>query len=122
MLGLPKGEVYLVPWTSEWEEEYLQEKTKIEKLLGSFIYKIHHIGSTAIPHLSAKPIIDIAIELVSFEDGEKCIAALESLHYQFRGTNILPERYDTMSRKWTDKIGISILNLSRYRLLSSQII
>lgn len=93
MLGLPRGEVYLVPWTSDWKEEFLIEKTKIAEVLGPYIVEIHHIGSTAVPHLSAKPIIDIAIELEFFEDGAKCIAALESLSYKFRGTNILPERY-----------------------------
>lgn len=37
------------------------------------------IGSTTIPYLSAKPILDIAIELKNFESGVKCIAKLEQL-------------------------------------------
>lgn len=93
MLGLPKGEVFLVPWTREWEKEFLSEKEKIHNKIESYNVNIHHIGSTAVKHLSSKPIIDMAIELNKFSDGEKCIAALESIGYASHGTNILPGRY-----------------------------
>jgi GrpB-like predicted nucleotidyltransferase (UPF0157 family) len=93
MLGLPKGEVFLVPWTNEWENEFLAEKEKIEAILGSKIMAVHHIGSTAVKQLDAKPIIDIAIELKDFSDGEDCIAPLGELDYRYVGTHILPERY-----------------------------
>ena len=70
----------------------LKEKQLIEKQIGEYILAIHHIGSTSIPHLSAKPIIDIAIELKNFENGVKCIAKLEQLNYKYR-KDVLPERY-----------------------------
>lgn len=54
---------------------------------------VHHIGSTSVHYLSAKPIIDIAIEIKKFSDGELCIKDLEDLGYSYRGTNILPDRY-----------------------------
>ncbi|MED1510943.1 GrpB family protein [Bacillus proteolyticus] len=92
MLGLPLGEVFLVPWTEEWEVEFLKEKQLIEKQIGEYIFAIHHIGSTSIPYLSAKPIIDIAIELKNFENGVKCIARLKHLKYRYR-KDVLPERY-----------------------------
>lgn len=93
MLGLPRGEVFLVPWTSEWEKEFISEKERIQNKIGVYAVEIHHIGSTAVEHLSSKPIIDIAIELDQFTDGEKCISALESIGYTSHGTNILPDRY-----------------------------
>ncbi|WP_020060343.1 GrpB family protein [Bacillus sp. 123MFChir2] len=92
MLGLPRGEVFLVPWTEEWGVEFLKEKQLIEKQIGEYILAIHHIGSTSIPNLSAKPIIDIAIELYDFEDGANCIDELEQLNYRYR-KDVLPERY-----------------------------
>lgn len=92
MLGLPRGEVFLVPWTEEWEVEFLKEKQLIEDQIREYILAIHHIGSTSIPYLSAKPIIDIAIELKNFENGVKCIARLEHLKYRYR-KDVLPERY-----------------------------
>lgn len=93
MLGLPRGEVFLVPWTSDWEEQFLLEKMKIEEVIGEHIVAIHHIGSTAVKHLSAKPIIDMAIAIHNFEDGVNCISQLETLGYSYRGTNILPDRH-----------------------------
>lgn len=92
MLGLPRGEVFLVPWTEEWEVEFLKEKQLIEKQIGEYILAIHHIGSTSVPHLSAKPIIDIAVELKNFENGVECIAELKQLNYRYR-EDVLPERY-----------------------------
>ncbi|ETT86760.1 GrpB family protein [Viridibacillus sp. FSL R5-0477] len=93
MLGLPKGVVFLVPWTSVWEVEFLLEKSKIEEVIGEQIVAVHHIGSTAVKHLSAKPIIDIAIEIKNFQDGEICVPPLESLGYSYKGINILPNRH-----------------------------
>ncbi|MGE7867493.1 GrpB family protein [Bacillus paramycoides] len=92
MLGLPYGKVFLVPWNKESEIEFLKEKQLIEEYIGEHILTIHHIGSTSIPHLSAKPIIDIAIELNDFANGIESIKKLELLNYQYR-KDVLPERY-----------------------------
>ncbi|WP_433772290.1 GrpB family protein [Bacillus wiedmannii] len=92
MLGLPYGKVFLVPWTEEWANEFIKEKQLIEEQIGEHILAIHHIGSTSIPHLSAKPIIDIAIELKDYSDGLNCIKKLELLNYKCR-KDVLPERY-----------------------------
>ncbi|WP_240416424.1 GrpB family protein [Paenibacillus periandrae] len=93
MLGLPKGKVFLVPWTEQWEREFLLEKQTIQSVLGECPLAIHHIGSTAVKDLSAKPIIDIAIEVMKFEDGVRCVPALEKIGYSYKGTSILPERH-----------------------------
>lgn len=93
MLGLPKGEVFLSPWTEEWEKEFLIEREKIQKEIGKYIVDVHHIGSTSVNYLSAKPIIDIAVEIIKFSDGEYCVSDLESLGYLYQGTNILPDRH-----------------------------
>ncbi len=93
MLGMPKGKVFVVPWTSEWEKEFQMEKEKIIRKIGSHITAVHHIGSTAVENLSAKPIIDIAVEVEKFEDGEKCISPLEELSYSYKGTELVPDRY-----------------------------
>lgn len=93
MLGLPKGEVFLTPWSKNWDKEFLLEKEKIQKKISKYILDVHHIGSTAIKYLSAKPIIDIAVEVKEFSDGECCASLLDSLGYSYKGTNILPERH-----------------------------
>jgi GrpB-like predicted nucleotidyltransferase (UPF0157 family) len=87
MLGLPWGEVFLVPWTNKWIREFEAEKQFIQKAIGQYTLNIHHIGSTAVKGLIAKQIIDIAIEIKNFSDGEKCVTALEGLGYLYRGTS-----------------------------------
>ncbi len=93
MLGLPKGEVFLVPWTIEWRNEFELESKRIQELIGEYVINIHHIGSTSVKNLSAKPILDIAIEIKDFEDGDKTARPLEILGYSYKGTNILPNRH-----------------------------
>ncbi|WP_054024989.1 GrpB family protein [Bacillus sp. FJAT-28004] len=93
MLGLPKGKVFLIAWTAEWEKEFTSENKQIENELGELILAVHHIGSTAVKNLSAKPIIDIAIELKEFQLGNQCVHGLERLGYAYKGTNILPDRH-----------------------------
>jgi len=92
MLGLPKNEVLLKPWTAEWEEAYIKETEKIQDKIGNNMAAIYHIGSTAVKGLRAKPIIDIAIELYEFYDAEKCVPFLKEIGYTDKGTDILPER------------------------------
>lgn len=79
MLGLPKGEVFIVPWTEGWEKEFTMEKSLIEAEIGELILAVHHIGSTSVKNLSAKPIIDIAIELREFQLGNQCVQGLKRL-------------------------------------------
>ena len=93
MLALPKGKVFLVQWDKEWENEYTLEKNKIMELIGSYMISCHHIGSTAVKELSSKPIIDIAIELINYDDGFKCIDSLSTIGYKHRIIKELPERH-----------------------------
>lgn len=93
MLGLPQGEVFLVPWTEEWHKEFLKEKATIEKRAGEYVVDIHHVGSTSVKNMRAKPVLDIAIELRNFKDGEKVGAVLEEAGYEYKGTEIMPERH-----------------------------
>lgn len=93
MLGLPQGEVFLVPWTEEWEHAFLSEKARIEGEIGSRINNIHHIGSTAVRGLKAKPIIDMAIEVEDFQEGYECVQGLGKIGYAYKGINILPDRH-----------------------------
>lgn len=93
MLGLPKGKVFLLDSTDEWRTEYENESQIIIMLIGKHINTIHHIGSTAVSGLKAKPIIDIAIELHEFEMGFECIDLLSQLGYRHRIILELPDRH-----------------------------
>ncbi|MGM8214835.1 GrpB family protein [Bacillaceae bacterium W0354] len=71
MLGLKKNEVKLLPFNSNWKKSFVEEKKLLELLIGEHITGIEHFGSTAIPGIKAKPIIDILIGVRSLEDVEK---------------------------------------------------
>jgi GrpB-like predicted nucleotidyltransferase (UPF0157 family) len=93
MLGLPKDEVFLCNYTDEWVIEFEKESKKILDIIERFVSSIHHIGSTAVPGLKAKPIIDIAIELFRFEHGFQCVEPLNKIGYKHRIIKELPERH-----------------------------
>ena len=70
-IGLKRGTVLLEPHQDEWDEEGKKTCEKIRALLGDDITGVEHVGSTSIRWICAKPIIDIAVGVRSFEDIRK---------------------------------------------------
>ncbi|MDI3411540.1 GrpB family protein [Bacillus sonorensis] len=62
MLQAPR-KVEVVSYAPEWKDKFSNEKQQLEGLYGIEAIHIHHIGSTSIPGISAKPIIDILLEV-----------------------------------------------------------
>jgi GrpB-like predicted nucleotidyltransferase (UPF0157 family) len=81
MLGLHKDEVKLHPYNPNWVVEYEKEKSILQKILKHLALDIQHVGSTSIPGLSAKPIIDIAVAVQSTNNLLKTIPILEKAGY-----------------------------------------
>lgn len=84
MIGLKRGTVKLVPHNSKWEELFEKEKQLFKKTFGDTILAIEHIGSTAIPGISAKPIIDINIGVESLDVAQSMKEKFEKLGYEHR--------------------------------------
>ena len=76
-------EVAIVPYNPLWPQMFEEEKQAIEAALGDRVTAIHHIGSTAIPGLAAKPVIDIMLVVPQLEDAIECISPLSDLGYVF---------------------------------------
>ena len=53
--------VVVVPYEKRWEQDFEQIKTEIRNALGELALGIEHVGSTSVPGLSAKPIIDLDV-------------------------------------------------------------
>ena len=51
--------VRVVEYDPRWPQMFAEEAEKIQKILGENCIAVHHIGSTSVPNLAAKPIIDI---------------------------------------------------------------
>lgn len=75
----------------EWAEYFSTEAAAVAAALGEHLLAIHHIGSTAVEGLSAKPVIDMLIE-VSNLDSPKVQDALRLAGYHPRGENGIPGR------------------------------
>lgn len=78
-----REEVEIAPYQPEWPAQFEMEKRRIKQALGDLAIEIHHMGSTAIPGLAAKPIIDIMIVVRQLDDAAQCIAPLKELGYTF---------------------------------------
>lgn len=66
-LGLKRGIVQLESHDKQWDEAAIQTIKNLKSILGDDAVDIQHIGSTAIPAIKAKPIIDIAVGVTDFE-------------------------------------------------------
>ncbi|SEQ47864.1 GrpB domain, predicted nucleotidyltransferase, UPF0157 family [Lachnospiraceae bacterium NE2001] len=67
-IGLKKDTVVLEPHQEEWDIEGGNTCKKIKRILGDDIVDVQHVGSTSIKSICAKPIIDIAVAVKSFQD------------------------------------------------------
>ena len=84
MYGMNKSELRLMPHNGAWKDDFLAERERIETAVADSRLLIEHVGSTAIPTVFAKPVLDIAI--LCGAKGLKAVAdALSELGYEYRG-------------------------------------
>lgn len=95
------GGVVLVPYDSEWPRRYEDAARAILEACPGVVTEIHHIGSTSIPGLAAKPYIDIMPGLARFEDGERMVEPMARLGYAYKGEGGIPGRH-YFSRRFDD--------------------
>ncbi|MCJ8317994.1 MAG: GrpB family protein [Colwellia sp.] len=70
-----------------WKEAFDTEKVLLTKVIGCNAVKIEHIGSTAVVGLSAKPVIDILIEVTNLKALDTANKKIEGLGYIIKGEN-----------------------------------
>lgn len=76
--------IRLVPSDPEWPLRFAQERAALEESIGGWVCGgIHHVGSTAVSHLEAKPIIDILVGVRDLETARACFAPLAELEYLY---------------------------------------
>ena len=73
-----------MPSNPDWPGRFELERAALEEAVGEWIVGgIHHVGSTAVPGLEAKPIIDILAAVRDLESARACFAPLASLGYLY---------------------------------------
>ncbi len=75
--GREEREVIIVDYSPAWLHRFEKERHRIAAALGAVAGRIEHIGSTAVPGLAAKPIVDVLVAVEDPEDEERYVPALE---------------------------------------------
>ncbi len=75
--------IIISDYDPQWPILYEEEKARILEVIGDKVVKIEHIGSTAVPGLGAKPVIDIMLAIPHLADAERCIEPLRSIGYEY---------------------------------------
>lgn len=82
--GVEKREIKVVPPDPTWPDRFAVERAKIVAALGGKAVRVDHIGSTSIPGLTAKPIIDIDLSIKDADREEDYLPDLVAAGYQLR--------------------------------------
>lgn len=82
--------IVIVPYDPQWPVLFSQTGRALRQALGETALRVDHVGSTAVPGLDAKPVIDIQISVAALEPVDPFRIPLESLGYIFHTDN--PER------------------------------
>ncbi len=81
-----KREITVERYNEVWVELYNLEADALRSVLDDEIVEIHHIGSTSIPGMAAKPVIDLMISVKNIEAIDAYDHAMESLGYTVKGS------------------------------------
>ena len=78
-------EVVVVPHDPNWRDLFADESKLIAEALGQNVVAINHIGSTSIPGIYAKPVIDILIDVTDIDEVDAKNLEMQSLGYEVMG-------------------------------------
>ena len=87
-----KRNVYLVDWTPNWGTKFETEKRRLQSLLGPVCLDIHHIDSTYVEGIKAKPIVDILVIVRSHQELDHLSPMLVENGYEVKGENGITDR------------------------------
>jgi GrpB-like predicted nucleotidyltransferase (UPF0157 family) len=76
--------VHIVEYDPAWPSRYAAEAERIREALGRVAVRVEHVGSTAVPDLAAKPVIDVQVSVASFEPIDAYAAPLSRLGFEYR--------------------------------------
>jgi GrpB-like predicted nucleotidyltransferase (UPF0157 family) len=76
-------EVVVVPYDPAWAAAFQVERERVAATLGKLALGIEHIGSTSVPGLSAKPVIDLLVGTRTFDDADRCLPLLLADGWEF---------------------------------------
>ncbi|ELY3758567.1 GrpB family protein [Cronobacter universalis] len=85
-------QIALEPYNPAWTARFVAEEKRVREALGDVALAVHHIGSTSVPGLAAKPVIDMLVEVSSLKALDALNSAMQALGYTPRGEYGIPGR------------------------------
>ncbi len=92
-LGVPAGKVRLIEYNPAWPGDFARERDRIATALADLSVTIEHVGSTAVPGMTAKPLIDMMVGIPDIAWHARAIAPLEAIGYAYKGEYGIPDRH-----------------------------
>jgi GrpB-like predicted nucleotidyltransferase (UPF0157 family) len=89
-----KAPIFLADYDPEWPGLFAREEARIRAALGDRVIRLEHTGSTAVPGLAAKPVIDITMIVADVTDEDAFVPGLEAAGYVLRIRENEPDWYD----------------------------
>ena len=78
----------IIEYNPDWPDLFEQEKARVVSALGIGEERFQHIGSTAVPGLGAKPVLDMMAGIPSMATASKLVPLLEAIGYEWRGETL----------------------------------
>ena len=92
MIGQYKRSFELVPYHNGWNDHFEREADLLKSILDEKVIQIEHIGSTSIPGMFAKPIIDIVVAVPLLKRSSDLILGLDNIGYVYKPFDTILER------------------------------
>jgi GrpB-like predicted nucleotidyltransferase (UPF0157 family) len=92
MLFRRARKVIVRPWNPRWAARYAHEAERLRLIFGPVLMSVEHLGSTSVPGLAAKPIIDILVTATSLEEVERLTPMMVRAGYAAKGEQGIPGR------------------------------
>lgn len=75
----------LAEYDPEWPARFAHERERLLGAVAAHVLAIEHVGSTAVPGMIGKPVLDIAISAADEASADACVSPLQTLGYEYRG-------------------------------------
>lgn len=111
MIGLKRGIVELTPYRKEWVVEFEKEKKELEKIVS-----IEHCGSTAIPGIKAKPVIDVLVGVKTVKrEGKYCNNKLDKLKGYYSRNKYFSKKDRFVVAKGNEETRTHYIHIVKYK-------
>ena len=92
-LGTPGEHIEIVEYRAEWPRVFEREAAAILAVCWPLIVEAHHVGSTSVPGLAVKPILDVLPVAAGSSEAAESVSRMTALGYRYRGENGIAGRF-----------------------------